>query len=412
MPVNTISSPYYYGTKVNINIEIPNKKSIYYKIILMKVIKLTESDLNHIIRRVIQTEQDTEEEEDKNLVIGLRNFAKGRITKDDLYRLDDSIDYIDKKEPLGQSMVTIKFDDNKEFLEEIDLDEQDVWFMQALNGYNGYEFNDPYQIEEDFKEGYNVYYEINDENTETLKIIATTILPDKEFTIDSEEYRSELSVMLLDLFPNEIDYILGDFHSEKEHEMNTVAKESIKNEFNKPLEEKGINLNYDMDEVEITLADLYSEALQLNLFNSNAKEIVTAIIKKALGNNVGGWYESIYDYQDADYFDLESFNREVERQFEKIIEKLDEKSEEEYTVQDFVDFRNRIVSKYKLKTWYENPKDKNLIFMIDSFNPGNMSVKLNIKDKESGLFKKIELEEEQFNNFLYQNTLFNLDDMY
>jgi hypothetical protein len=31
----------------------------------MKVIKLTESDLNHIIRRVIQTEQDTEEEEDK-----------------------------------------------------------------------------------------------------------------------------------------------------------------------------------------------------------------------------------------------------------------------------------------------------------------------------------------------------------
>ena len=50
--------------------------------------------------------------------------------------------------------------------------------------------------------------------------------------------------------------------------------------------------------------------------------------------------------------------------------------------------------------------------MIDSFNPDNMSVKLNIKDKESGLFKKIELEEEQFNNFLYQNTLFNLDDMY
>jgi hypothetical protein len=317
-----MSLPYFNTTKVSINIEIPNKKSIYCKIILMKVIKLTESDLNHIIRRVIQTEQDTEEEEDKNLVIGLRNFAKGRITKDDLYRLDDSIDYIDKKEPLGQSMVTIKFDDNKEFLEEIDLDEQDVWFMQALNGNNGYEFNDPYQIEQDFKEGYNVYYELNDENTETLKVIATTILPDKEFTIDSEEYRSELSVMLLDLFPEEIDRILDDFYMEKEHEMNTVAKESIKDEFNKPLEEKGINLNYDMDEVEITLADLYSEALQLNLFNSNAKEIVTAIIKKALGNNVGGWYESSYEYQDADYFDLESFNREVERQLDKIIDYL------------------------------------------------------------------------------------------
>jgi len=378
----------------------------------MKVIKLTESDLNRIIKRVLQTEQESEEEPEKNLVVGLRNFSKGRIDRDDLYRLDDSIDYIDKKEPLGQSIITIKFDDNKEFLEEIDLDEQDVWFMQALNGYNGYDFQDSYQIEQDFKEGYNVYYELNDENTETLKIIATTILPDKEFTIDSEEYRSELSVMLLDLFPNEIDYILGDFQSEKEHEMNTVAKKVISDEFDKPLRENGINLNYDMDEVEIALADLYLGALQLNLFNSNAKEIVTKIIQNSLGSNVGGWYENSYEYQDAQYFDSVSFNQDVERQFEKIIEKLEERSEEEYTVQDYIDFRNRIVSKYKLKTWYDNPKDKNLIFMIDSFNPDNMSVKLNVKTKDTGLFKKFELDEEQFNNFLFQNTLFNLDTMY
>ena len=378
----------------------------------MKVIKLTESDLNHIIRRVIQTEQDTEEEEDKNLVVGLRNFSKGRIDRDDLYRLDDSIDYIDKREPLGQSIITIKFDDNKEFLEEIDLDEQDVWFMQVLNGYNGYEFMDSYQIGEDFKEGYNIYYELNEENIETLKLIANTILPDKEFTIDTEEYKQELSVMLLDLFPEEIDRILSDFHMEKEYEMNTVAKKTISDEFDKPLTENGINLNYDMDEVEITLADLYLGALQLNMFNSNAKEIVTTIIKNSLGSNFGGWYENSYEYQDEQYFDSVSFNREVERQFELIIEKLDERSEEEYTVQDYIDFRNRVVSKYKLKTWYDNPKDKNLIFMIDSFNPDNMSVKLNVKTKDTGLFKKLELDEEQFNNFLFQNTLFNLDTMY
>ncbi len=378
----------------------------------MKVIKLTESDLNHIIRRVIQTEQDTEEEEDKNLVVGLRNFSKGRIDRDDLYRLDDSIDYIDEKEPLGQSIITIKFDNNKEFLEEIDMDEQDVWFMQALNSYNGYDFQDSYQIEQDFKDGYNVYYELNDENKETLKNIATTILPDKEFDIESEEYRQDLSKMLLDLFPSQIDYILGDFQSEKEHEMNTVAKKVIKDEFDKPLMENNINLNYDMDEVEITLADLYLGALQLNLFNSNSKEIVTKIIKNALGGGVGGWYENSYDFQDAEYFDLVSFNNEVTRQFEEIIEKLDEKSDEEYTIQDFVDFRNRVVSKYKLKTWYKTPKDDNIIFQIESFNPDNMSVKLNVKTSDTGLFKKLELEEEEFNNFLYQNTLFNLDDMY
>jgi hypothetical protein len=195
--------------------------------------------------------------------------------------------------------------------------------------------------------------------------------------------------------------------------MNTVAKKAIEDEFNRPLEENGIDLNYDMDEVEITLADLYLGALQLNLFNSNAKEIVIKIINKSFGGSIpGGWYENSYEFQDDSKFDSESFNNEVTRQFEGILEKLDERSEEEYTVQDFVEFRNRVVSKYKLKTWYDNPKDKNLIFQIESFNPDSMSVRLNVKTKDNGLFKKLDLDEEQFNNFLHQYSLDDYENMY
>jgi hypothetical protein len=375
----------------------------------MKVVKLTESDLKHIIRRVIQTEQNSEEEPNKNLVIGLRNFAKGRISKDELYRIDDSIYDIYQKEPLGQSIITIQYDDEKALLKDIDIDEQDIWFMNILNSYQGYYFMESYQIEQDFIEGYGIYYDLNDENTETLKTIANIILPNKEFDLNDDTYRMELSEMLLDLFPNEMDYIFGDFAAEKDHEMNAVAKEHITTEFNQPLEENGIGLNYNMDEVEITVADLYLGALQLNMFNSDVKEIISAMMQKALGNNVGGWYENSYEFQDESKFDSKSFNNEVERQFEKIIEKLEERSEEEYTVQDFVEFRDRIVSKYKLKTWYKTPKDDNLIFLIDSFNSDNMSVKLNIKTKDLGLFKTIELDEEQFNNFLYQYSLDDLE---
>jgi hypothetical protein len=375
----------------------------------MKVVKLTESDLKHIIRRVIQTEQNSEEEPNKNLVIGLRNFAKGRISKDELYRIDDSIYDIYQKEPLGQSVITIRFEDEKELLKDIDIDEQDIWFMNLLNSYQGYDFMESYQIEQDFIEGYGIYYDLNDENTETLKTIANIILPNKEFDLNDDTYRMELSEMLLDLFPNEMDYIFGDFAAEKDHEMNAVAKEHITTEFNQPLEENGIGLNYNMDEVEITVADLYLGALQLNMFNSDVKEIISAMMQKALGNNVGGWYENSYEFQDESKFDSKSFNNEVERQFEKIIEKIEERSEEEYTVQDFVEFRDRIVSKYKLKTWYKTPKDDNLIFLIDSFNSDNMSVKLNIKTKDLGLFKTIELDEEQFNNFLYQYSLDDLE---
>ena len=377
----------------------------------MKVIKLTESELNRIVKRVLQTEQESEEEPDKNLVVGLRNFSKGRITKDELYRLDDSIYDIDVNEPLGQSIITIQFEDDKELFKELDIDEQDIWFMGAINSYNGYEFMDSYQVEQDFKDGYGIYYDLNTENVETLKGIATTILPNKEFNIEDEEYKTELSEMLLNLFYDEMDYIFGDFAAEKDSEMNAVAKEAVKDEFEKPLEENGINLNYDMDEVEITLADLYLGALQLNMFNSDAKEIIVAMMQKALGSNVGGWYENSYEFQDESKFDSKSFNNYVSHQFEKILEKLDERSDEGYTVQDFVEFRDRVTSKYKLKTWYTNPKDDNIIFLIDSFDVGSMSVRLNVKTKDNGLFKQLRLDEEQFNNFLYQYSLDDYENM-
>ena len=377
----------------------------------MKVIKLTESELNRIIKRVLQTEQESEEEPDKNLVVGLRNFSKGRISKDELYRLDDSIYDIDVNEPLGQSIITIQFEDDKELFKELDIDEQDIWFMGALKSYNGYEFMDSYQVEQDFKDGYGIYYDLNDENVETLKGIATTILPNKEFNIEDEEYKTELSRMLLDLFYDEMDYIFGDFAAEKDSEMNAVAKEAVKDEFEKPLEENGINLNYDMDEVEITLADLYLGALQLNMFNSDAKEIIVAMMQKALGSNVGGWYENSYEFQDESKFDSKSFNNYVSYQFEKITEKLDEKSDEFFTVQDFVEFRDRVTSKYKLKTWYTNPKDDNIIFLIDSFDVSSMSVRLNVKTKDNGLFKQLRLDEEQFNNFLHQYSLDDYENM-
>jgi frataxin-like iron-binding protein CyaY len=377
----------------------------------MKVIKLTESELNRIIKKVLQTEQESEEEPDTNLVVGLRNFSKGRITKDELYRLDDSIYDIDVNEPLGQSVITIQFKDDKELVKELDIDEQDIWFMTALNSYNGYDFMDSYQVEQDFKDGYGIYYDLNTENVETLKGIATTILPNKEFNIEDEEYKTELSEMLLNLFYDEMDYIFGDFAAEKDSEMNAVAKEAIKDEFERPLEENGINLNYDMDEVEITLADLYLGALQLNMFNSDAKEIIVAIIQKALGSNVGGWYENSYEFQDESKFDSKSFNNYVATQFEKISDKLDERSDEFFTVQDFVEFRDRVTSKYKLKTWYTNPKDDNIIFLIDSFDPGSMSVRLNVKTKDNGLFKQLRLDEEQFNNFLYQYSLDDYENM-
>jgi hypothetical protein len=380
----------------------------------MKVIKLTESDLIRLVNRVILSEQTEEPQKEENFLLALRKFARGKLSYNDLTDMDEDIDDIRVREPRGQSLITIKLGNKKDFLESIGLSEDDAWFRDVvMSSYgNGYEFTDSYTIEEDFKEGYIFEYDLNEENTETLKGIAGRLIPNKEVNFEDDEYRKELHSLLLDIFPRELDYILSDYTIEKDNEMNQVAKESIAAEFDDKLDDMGINLSYDMDEATIVLADLFSEALQLNLYNEGAKEMVTKIISNKLGNNVGGWYENNYEYRDDSKFDKDSFNREVSRQFEKIIEKLDEESDNEYTVKDYVEFRNRVLSKFKMKTWYETPKDKDIIFSIREFDPSNMTIILTVKDKGTQLFKDIKMDEENFTQFLHQPSLFKLEDMY
>ena len=60
----------------------------------MRVIKLTESDLIRLVKKVILTEQTDEVENDGNTLLALRNFSKGKITTNDLYDMDKTIDDI------------------------------------------------------------------------------------------------------------------------------------------------------------------------------------------------------------------------------------------------------------------------------------------------------------------------------
>jgi hypothetical protein len=380
----------------------------------MKVIKLTETDLIQIVNKVIKEQR----EDPENLILALRAFVKGNLTKDGLYGMDEDIDYIQTKHPLGQTLLTIKLGDKEDFLEAINLSKDDMWFRDMImSPYSTYEFNDAYTIEEDFKEGYIFEYALNDENRDTLKSIAKSVLPNKEINLDNEEYLIELHKILLDVFPAQIDDILSDYQREKDYEMNAVARESIKSEFDNKLEDIGITLSDNNDEVTISIADLFSEALQLNLFNERAQKMVIEIISYKLGSNIGGWLDNSYEYRDDSKFDGESFNREVARQFEKIIEILDEKSDAKYTIKDYIDFRNRVESKFKIRTWYETPKDKDIIFSITGFDQSSMMLILTVKNRGNQLpkditLKDIKMDEEQFIQFLHQPSLFKLEDMY
>ena len=339
----------------------------------------------------------------------LRNFSKGKIDYRELEDSDESILKVKPSDPPGQSTIVINFDEDEKFFKALDISEDDLWFLNAINShYNSYDFMDSYQIEQDFKEGYVIYGELNEENNKKLKEIAELILPEEEFNMDNEDYKIKLSETLLSLFDSEMDWILGDYHTEKNSEMLETARTSIEKEINGFLESIGFIIYREYDEIATTPANLLMWSARLQLPKIDAISLFNQIIEYTGTGKLGGWSENSYEYQDYDNFDSNAFNNTIERQFDKILEKLDEDEDSGgEKIKEFLGFRNRIVKKFGLNKWNKLPIDKNVGFKVEGFDRENMKVIIRIEKQYKGM-RQLKLSEENFNNLLYSPQLFDL----
>jgi len=238
----------------------------------------------------------------------LREFSRGKASIRELEDSDSSILEVIPADPLGQSKIIFDFGDDDNFLKMLDLSDDDIWFFNVINShYSDYEFIDSYTVDEDWKEGYIVYGDLNDENKEKLKQISEVILPSKEFNLNSDEYRQELSSVLLDLFERETDNILSDYFVEKNREMTITARESMNKELEKVVEDIGFYFKRKFDEVYTTPANIVMLAAKLGINKIDAMSLIKQLIETYAGN-IGGWAEDQYEYQDYDNFDKDSFN--------------------------------------------------------------------------------------------------------
>ena len=339
----------------------------------------------------------------------LREFSKGKIDSRELEDSDEAILKVKPSDPLGQSTIVIDFDTDEKFFKTLDVSEDDQWFLSAINSnYGSYEFMDSYQVEQDFKEGYVVYGDLNKENKEKLKEIAELILPGEEFDLDNDEYRVRLSETLLNLFDDEMDWILGDYASEKNSEMLTTAQTSIEKEINSFLESIGFILVRDYDQIATTAANLLMWSARLQLPKIDIISLFNQIVEYSGTGRLGGWHEDSYEYQDYENFDLISFNNSVERRFEKILEKLDEDEDVGgEKIKEFLGLRGRIVKKFGLNKWNKLPSDKNVSFKVEGFDREDMKVTIMLEKQSKGM-RRLKLSEENFNNLLYSPQLFDL----
>lgn len=339
--------------------------------------------------------------------IALKDYVKGKINKFELEGSDPNINYVNENNSnRGQSTIKIGFDDEK-FWEKVGLHEDDVWFMKMINSYySDYEFMDSYTVKEDFRNGYIIFTDLNEDNIEKLKRISKYIFP-KKFDLEDEEFRFSFAEKLLNSFRKETEDIIDDYHTEKNREMKEVAQEHINKELTKYLKDFGFTYIPD-DELKTTVANLIMWYMRENLVHLPIDGLLPKIFETDR-SQIGGWYENSYEFQDSEKFDITSFNNYVERKLDDIIEKIEDGADNDSNIKDYLEMVDRISKKFEVGKWYNLPKKKDVRFYIENFttNPSKVVVKLS-KDLKQ---RQLKLSEENFYNLLYQPTLFNLEEI-
>jgi hypothetical protein len=339
----------------------------------------------------------------------LKNYARGKISKDELLSSDKLFSYMreDRSTP-GQSVVSIEFNNQAEFLKSFGLSDDDAWFYQVITGpYSDYEFHDYYSSVDQFMEGYGIYDVLDDDNTELLKKIGSLILP-MTVNLEDDKYRKELSDKLITTFPDEINSLINDYSYEINSQMKQTAEDMISNEVDDYFSGLGFK-STDSTGLQMTITDL----LSLYIRDGEIQLSLAELFKKTYEDieGPGGWQENQYQFEDISKFDTNTFNRNAYRVFNDILEQIEELGEEEdgITIEDFTRMTERVTKKFKQGKFYILPKDSSVRFKIDGFKFPSMKVFVQL---QKGLKRRdVSLTEQNFYHLLYQPSLFNLDEI-
>ena len=337
----------------------------------------------------------------------LREYVKGRISADDLVRVEKLFSYVMESTNKGDSIINVEFQSNRDFLEKIGMSGDDIWIYEEVTSpYSSYEFFDRYSSTEDFMGGYTIYSYLDDENVELLEQISKAILPMK-FDLDDDKFRRELSEKLMETFKSNTQNIIDEFSSERNDQIGKSLEEVIEKE----MKEYFSQMDFEFNDrgFKVSVADLLMLYMQYNAIHLPLSDLLEKVYSDS-SDAPGGWTEDWYEYTDDEKFDTISFNRYVNRQLEEILETIQEDGEEEgVSFEDYLAMTDRITKKFEQDKFYYLPKDssKETSFKVEGFE--YPSIKITIKLRRKNNYKTINLTEENFYHLLFQPSLFNLD---
>lgn len=367
--------------------------------------KMGDKDVKELIKFAPSAEEVISTIIGKNTLKKLLQFVKGKINSTELINSDPSIyDVRVNNKSLANSQIIFTFDDD-EFYDLLDLTDDDRWFYNAVMARD-YEFRSYDQLYDDNKEGYGVFNSFDEENMEKLKKISNIfIMPNEDFEPQNEHFMGDLYKKLYETFSRELDNIDYYYLQELNSKSSENARKRISEEIEEYLKRKNFNLLTKGSKMSTTVENLILLYSINGVKGIDLKTLLEMTLEPGPGTGIWGWSDDFYEFETRD-LDYDFLNSKFSDELDNILEKL----EEDTDMVEYFRLTERL-AQYKLKTWYETPKDKNILFQIKKIDPNTLKIQVNLRKKDSRDWDKTHyFTEENFNNFLHQPELFSIFD--
>lgn len=300
---------------------------------------------------------------------------------------------ISEKNP-SRSIFVLKFDDD-EYFTALNLSEEERWFLNSVYSYYGYEWSESADIGYEWKGG----YVLGSFNNENLQKIVTVLTNNGEYELSNSisDKGSEISGMLEDLYPEEVEDIKREYGYSMDNESNKVAKEDIVKYYCNPLFKYGFIEADCMSKYFVTCKTLKKIYDEVGIPELPLPELLKTFFENQGVNFDENLSEYRYEYQQIN---VEEFNRNISSILDKMIEESENEMDEDS------EKIKGLIKKYGLRRENQTPKGAFMIMGYD-LNDGTIDYIFN-KGENYTVYssEKRRATYEDFMNFLNNYELF------
>lgn len=300
---------------------------------------------------------------------------------------------ISEKNP-SRSIFVLKFDDD-EYFTALNLSEEERWFLNSVYSYYGYEWSESADIRYEWSDG----YVLGSFNNENLQKIVTVLTNNGEYELSNSisDKASEISGMLEDLYPEEVEDIKREYGYSMDNESNKVAKEDIVKYYCNPLFKYGFIQADCMSKYFVTCKTLKKIYDEVGIPELPLPELLKTFFENQGVNFDENLSEYRYEYQ---RINVEEFNRNISSILDKMIEESENEMDEDS------EKIKGLIKKYGLRRENQTPKGAFMIMGYD-LNDGTIDYIFNKGENYTGYSsEKRRATYEDFMNFLNNYELF------